>query len=141
MKSTIHSTGRMAFCAGLILTMCLSAVTLSPKTAAAQENVRSINGHNVSGRFLQVWSSHGSDQANVYVNGLPLTDQRPEISMTDGKTYDVQWFERARYEFHPENSTPFDVLLGLLGVTLTEGRPSDRPRHEPGERPSRPAIC
>jgi peptide/nickel transport system substrate-binding protein len=124
MKSTTPRAVRAAFCAGLLLSMCLSALSLSPMRAAAQENVRSINGHNVSGRFLEVWNSHGSDQANVYVNGLPLTDQRPEISMTDGKTYDVQWFERARYESHPENSVPFDVLLGLLGVTLTEGRPS-----------------
>ena len=124
MTSTIHSAVRATFCAGLILTMCLSAMSLSPKSVAAQENIRSINEHNVSGRFLQVWSSHGSDQANVYVNGLPLTDQRPEISMTDGKTYDVQWFERARYESHPENSAPFDVLLGLLGLAV---HPADPP--------------
>jgi hypothetical protein len=27
----------------------------------------------------------------------------------------VQWFERARFEQHPENPPPHNVLLGLLG--------------------------
>ena len=30
----------------------------------------------------------------------------------------VQYFERARYEYHPENNAPHDVLLGLLGNRL-----------------------
>src|SRR5690242_14014655 len=71
------------------------------RTASAQGNSRTINGHAVSGRFLDVWSSQGSEQNNVYVNGLPITDARQEISVTDGKTYSTQWFERARYEAHP----------------------------------------
>jgi hypothetical protein len=33
----------------------------------------------VCGRFLQVWSHQGNNQANVYVNGLPLSSQRSEI--------------------------------------------------------------
>ena len=38
-------------------------------------------------------------------------------SPTDGKTYTVQYFERNRFEYHPENAgTPYAVLLGLLGV-------------------------
>jgi len=29
----------------------------------------------------------------------------------------VQYFERARFEYHPENAgTPYVVLLGLLGT-------------------------
>jgi hypothetical protein len=30
----------------------------------------------------------------------------------------MQYFERARFEAHPENAPPFDVLLGLLGRQL-----------------------
>jgi hypothetical protein len=30
----------------------------------------------------------------------------------------VQYFERARFEYHPENQPPYDVLLGLLGRQL-----------------------
>jgi hypothetical protein len=33
----------------------------------------------------------------------------------EGKDYQVQWFERARFELHPENQPPYNVLLGLLG--------------------------
>jgi len=53
----------------------------------------------------------------VPVVGLPLSDQFEERS-TDGKTYTVQYFERARFEYHPENIAPYDVLLGLLGKQL-----------------------
>jgi peptide/nickel transport system substrate-binding protein len=95
--------------------------------AAAQGQSRTINGHVVAGRFLEVWNAQGNEQANVYVNGLPITDKRPEISTEDGKTYQTQWFERARYEEHPENQRPYDVLLGRLGATLAEGRGSIDP--------------
>jgi hypothetical protein len=27
----------------------------------------------------------------------------------------VQYFERARFEYHPENAAPYDVLLGQFG--------------------------
>ena len=39
-----------------------------------------------------------------------------EKNPTDGKEYLTQYFERARFEYHPENGDPkFQVLLGLLG--------------------------
>jgi hypothetical protein len=37
------------------------------------------------------------------------------VNATNGKTYTVQYFERNRFESHPENQPPYDVLLGLLG--------------------------
>src|SRR5262245_48094305 len=39
-----------------------------------------------------------------------------ETSDTDGKSYTVQYFERAVFEDHPENNPPYDVLLALLGT-------------------------
>ena len=39
-----------------------------------------------------------------------------DVSLTDGKTYTMQYFERAVFEMHPENQAPYDVLLSLLGV-------------------------
>jgi len=110
-------------------------------TASAQGSSRTINGHTVSGRFLQVWSAQGNEQANLYVNGLPLTDLRKEISVTDGKTYDTQWFERARYEAHAEKAAPYDVLLGLLGVSLSEGRGSVDPATGKVKNPSDAAFA
>ena len=38
------------------------------------------------------------------------------MSPTNGQTYRVQYFERARFEYHPENAGgENEVLLGLLG--------------------------
>src|SRR5438045_4484355 len=122
MYNAKRCVGRIALYLAVIGAMCVSIAPAGARQAAAQGSSRTINGHAVAGRFLEVWSSQGSEQNNVYVNGLPITDRRTEISLTDGKTYDTQWFERARYEAHPENKAPYDVLLGLLGVTLTEGR-------------------
>jgi hypothetical protein len=34
----------------------------------------------------------------------------------DGKSYAVQYFERAVFELHSENRAPYDVLLSLLGA-------------------------
>jgi len=69
-------------------------------------------GHTVQGRFLDYWQSHGG----LAQQGYPLSEEQEEISDTDGKMYRVQYFERAIFEYHPENSPPYDVLLTLLGV-------------------------
>src|SRR5438067_9920523 len=110
------------FLLGMVAVLCAPLLPPSAHPAVAQGSSRVINGHAVAGRFLEVWSSQGSEQNSVYVNGLPITDRRAEVSLTDGKTYDTQWFERARYEAHTGNRAPYDVLLGLLGVSLTGGR-------------------
>src|SRR5436309_827968 len=127
MSKSSHRPAAAALYLALASVLFTSVLPAGSHVAVAQGNSRTINGHAVAARFLEVWSSQGSEQNNVYVNGLPITDRRAEISLTDGKTYDTQWFERARYEAHPENKAPYDVLLGLLGVTLTEGRGSIDP--------------
>jgi hypothetical protein len=48
--------------------------------------------------------------------GLPISDEFEEKSDLDGKTYKVQYFERAVFEFHPEQQPPFNVLLSQLGT-------------------------
>ncbi len=37
------------------------------------------------------------------------------MNPTNAQRYQVQHFERARFEYHPENAAPYDLLLGLLG--------------------------
>ncbi len=65
----------------------------------------------VGGGFLQRWENNGG----LFVNGYPITDEFQE-QLSDGNTYVVQYFERARFEFHPENPPPYNVLLGALGL-------------------------
>ena len=76
-------------------------------------------GFRVSTRFAGFWAAHGG----LAAFGYPITGERQEVSPTDGKPYIVQWFERTRFEWHPENAPPFNVLLGLMGRQVAAGRP------------------
>ncbi len=80
-------------------------------------------GHTVCGDILAAWRSHGleidgqpgfSTAESLALSGLPLSDERVEV-LENGKPYRVQWFERARFELHPELEPPSHVQLGLLG--------------------------
>ena len=75
--------------------------------------------HNLGGAFRTYWEGHGG----LAQFGYPKTEPFREVNPSDGRVYLVQYFERNRFEFHPENAgTPYEVLLGLLGNQLTETR-------------------
>ena len=91
-------------------------------------------GHAVCGDFLSAWRASGlnmdgdpsiSEAESLALFGLPLSGPRQE-RLADGQTYTVQWFERARFELHPENAPPYNVLFGLLGRELAP-RPAAPP--------------
>ena len=65
--------------------------------------------HTLRGNFLNYWEKHGG----LAQFGYPLTEVITET--LDGKPYRVQYFERARFEYHPENPAPYNVLLGQFG--------------------------
>lgn len=76
-------------------------------------------GHNVSEAFLRFWNENGG----LAVFGYPITEERVEKNPVDGKEYTVQYFERNRFELHPEHAgTPFEVQLGQLGASLYNER-------------------
>jgi glucose/arabinose dehydrogenase len=80
--------------------------------------------HALHPQLAEYWSLNGG----IPVFGYPLSEGFQERSPTDGKTYLVQYFERNRLEYHPENKgTAFEVLLGLLGVQTYQGRYGARP--------------
>src|SRR6266550_8892448 len=124
MNDKQRNLGRVALYATVIGAMAISLIPAGARSASAQGNTRKIGDFDVAGRFLEVWSAQGNDQANTYLNGLPITARRSEISTENGTAYDTQWFERAKYEAHPENKAPYDVLLGRLGAFAAEGRGS-----------------
>ena len=87
-------------------------------------------GHNVCGAILAAWQANGLQLDNqpgvsfaesLALFGLPLSDEQTE--MIEGQEYTVQWFERARFELHPENEPPYNVLLGRLGSELRGDAP------------------
>ncbi len=74
-------------------------------------------GHNINARFTTYWSVYGG----VTQFGYPLTETLTE-TLEDGKQYQVQYFERARFEYHPENPNPYMILLGQFGRRILAGR-------------------
>ena len=86
---------------------------LSPAPLAAADDCQTFveTGKTVCGDFLAYWRDHGG----VAQQGFPISDVVDEVSDTDGKTYKVQYFERAVFEAHPENKPPYTILLALLG--------------------------
>ncbi len=91
-------------------------------------------GQTVSGTFYSYWQTHGG----LAQQGYPISGVIGETSATDGKTYTAQYFERAVFEFHPENrGTPYEVLLAHLGTfqyrqKYPGGAPNQRPNTDPG---------
>jgi hypothetical protein len=65
----------------------------------------------IEGRFRQYWEQNGG----LPVFGYPITSARQEVNRDTGRSYLTQWFERNRFELHPEKQPPYDVLLGRLG--------------------------
>jgi hypothetical protein len=66
----------------------------------------------VCGEFLTYWDEHGG----LAQQGYPISGEFSELSDLDGKSYTVQYFERAVFEKHPENRPPYNVLLSQLGT-------------------------
>ncbi len=77
-----------------------------------------LTGHNLRNSFKQYWEANGG----LSIYGYPITEEFLETSKTDGNTYVTQWFERARFEYHPEfKGSQYEVLLGLLGNDVVGG--------------------
>ena len=62
-------------------------------------------GHYVKGPFLQFFRQHGE----LEIFGYPLTEAFEENGLT------VQYFQRQRMEWWPDNPAPFKVQLTLIG--------------------------
>jgi beta-lactamase class A len=91
---------------GRILHPADSAVDADPQAA----QYFSETGHNVYSLFDGYWQAHGGLAQFGYPISEPFQQQ-----LANGQTYTVQYFERARFEYHPNNDPPYDVLLGQFG--------------------------
>src|SRR3954469_11552449 len=61
----------------------------------------------VQGPFRQYWETHGG----LFTFGYPITG----VFQDNNEGMEVQYFERAIFEWHPDNQDPYKVLLRLLG--------------------------
>ena len=68
-------------------------------------------GHSLAGGFRAFWQQHGG----LATFGYPISEEFRERNPDTGLVYTVQYFERARMEYHPEFAgTEYAVLLGRL---------------------------
>ncbi|HKP52611.1 MAG TPA: neutral zinc metallopeptidase [Chloroflexia bacterium] len=88
------------------------------------------SGKRLGGKFLDFWrKNNGQVQF-----GYPITDEFMQQSPTDGKTYRVQYFQRAIFELHPEMRPPADVMLVLAGSLRYEAKYLSNVRGRTGDR-------
>lgn len=94
--------------------------------------------------FKRYWEQHGlldpalnGFQRSLALFGAPLSEVTVETNAA-GDTVFTQWFERARFEYHPDKPQEFQVLLGLLG---SETRTTTSPPPPAPPSPERPAAC
>src|SRR5829696_4155958 len=100
----------------------------SPTIPGTESRTFPETGKTVTGLFLSYWDTHGG----LAQQGYPISDLLSEQSTLDGKTYTVQYFERAVFEYHPEQQAPYDVLLSQLGTFRYKQK---YPDGAPGQQP------
>lgn len=89
--------------------------------ASGQRSFFAESGHSLGGAFRGYWEGRGG----LPVFGFPISEELVETNPADGQQYTVQYFERARFEYHADKvGTPNEVQLGLLGRELLNMRPS-----------------
>jgi hypothetical protein len=125
-----NSTLRVVLVAISITLAAGIGVEVKPTFGQAQTGSRYFpeTGHTIRGRFLDYWQTYGE----LSQQGYPISKEMQEVSDIDGKSYTVQYFERAVFEMHRENQPPYDVLLSLLGAMRYKQKyPNKAPQQEP----------
>jgi len=96
----------------LVAAALIGATSVEAQTTASQYFPQT--GHTVQGDFLRFFNTRGG----LEIFGYPLT----EVFIENGRQ--VQYFQKARMEAHPENPDPRKVELGQLGTELGYAAPS-----------------
>lgn len=103
MASEVHATD---------ITNLLPTAPRPPGHEDAKQTYYPETGHYLGWGFRDYSTANGG----LPVFGYPLTEEFQQVSDT-GLFHNVQYFERQRFEWHPENAgTPYEVLLGRLGA-------------------------
>ncbi|HEY1014612.1 MAG TPA: hypothetical protein VGE07_18020, partial [Herpetosiphonaceae bacterium] len=94
-----------------------------PKANPAAPHYFAATGQAIAPEFWDYWRGSGLDLGQPGVSegeslalfGYPISPAQVETN-ADGDQVLTQWFERARFEFHPANPPGQRVLLGRLGA-------------------------
>ena len=101
----------------IVLLLAMTVGLLVPQISFAQtatEEFFKETGHWVKGEFLTYFRDNGG----LEIFGYPITEEFVDQGLS------VQYFQKARMEWHPENPIPYKVQLGLLGEELKYRQPS-----------------
>lgn len=91
-----------------------------PATGAPEQIYFPETRHTLQGEFKLFWQQHGG----LPIFGYPISEAFLETSK-DGEQHMVQYFERHRFELHPEKPVPYHVQLSRLGDVLLSMRGRD----------------
>lgn len=83
------------------------------------ETQHTLRNDPVQGPFKAFWEQYGGLMVFGYPKSEPFQERNPDT----GQTYWVQYFERNRFEFQPDQPTDFQVLLGRLGAQYAADNP------------------
>ncbi len=94
-----------------------------PRAAPSLPHFFAETGHAIAPEFWDYWRSHGLEFGDPGVSfrealalfGYPIGEPQLETNSSGDRVL-TQWFERARFEYHPQNPAPYTVLLGRLGA-------------------------
>src|SRR5436190_1756972 len=97
--------------------LLFSSLVATPARAATDVAYVSATGHYfpetqhvVQFGFKDIWETRGG----LKVFGLPLSGEVEE-QLADGQVHTIQYFERSRFEYWPDQASGQRVLLSLLG--------------------------
>jgi hypothetical protein len=104
---------------GVVFMLCVLLVSNGGMAAAQDETSRyfPLSGHYVSGEF---WRYYQTFPDASFIFGDPITEQFSEP--TSGRV--VQYFQRARFEYYPENPAGQRVSLSPLGMLIMPKSPT-----------------
>ncbi len=111
----------------IMLLLAIVVGFLVPRPSLAQEKTEEFFEETkqwVRGEFYTYFRTHGG----LEIFGYPLTEEIMDQGLR------VQYFQKARLEWHPGNPNPYKVQLGLLGEELKYRQP---PVPEPTPRSRR----
>src|SRR5262245_42200365 len=110
---------RMMALVAICISTMFAALSGAPAANAAGSQFFPATGHTVSGPFLAFWQANGG----LAIFGHPIGEAKIERDTFRSRNALIQWFERARFELHPQRAgTPYEVELSLLGSQATYDR-------------------
>jgi polysaccharide biosynthesis protein PslG len=111
-----------------------------PLLAANDENCNyhPETGHRLCHGFRTFWNDNGGLPNFGYPISEEFDERNDPPPSGDGEVHTVQYYERARFEYHPENlGTRYETLLGLLGTEylVRHGAPAEATARQPSDMP------